>query len=269
MSKSPKSNKARNYSDLTLKRLFALSGNECAFPTCTKVLVNRKNALDSNICHIEAASEGGERYNPDMTDKERADYPNLILLCPQHHADTNDVDIYTVESLKTMKKNHESFILNSRIKTNPSMLKNAINAISNIELSDIEDSDTLNVFDPQTKIDYNSIKRNVSLIQEYKVYHKKINSLYDELEKEGSIKKERLLSTIKHIYTEVKGKYVLNSENALEIIKLNSDSIIDDIFESLYSKMKDSRFWEEDIILGIRLIMVDAFMRCKILEEPK
>ena len=44
---------------------------------------------------------------------------------------------------------------------------------------------------------------------------------------------------------------------------------IDDIFEILYLKMKDSQFWEEDIILGLRLIMVDAFMRCKILEEPK
>ena len=262
-------NKARNYTDMTLKRLFGLSGNECAFSTCTKKLVNQKNALDSNICHIQAASEGGERYNKDMTDKERADYPNLILLCPQHHSETNDIVKYTVESLEMMKKNHESDILNSKIKTNPSMLKNAINAISNIELTENKETEKLNVFDPKIKISYNSIKRNVSLIQEYKVYHKKINTLYDELEKQGSIKKERLLNIIRNTYIEVKGKYTLDSLNELEIIKLNSDNIIDDIFETLYSKMKDSQFWEEDIILGIRLIMVDAFMRCKILEEPK
>jgi hypothetical protein len=261
--------KARNYTDITLKRLFGLSGNECAFSTCKKKLVNQKNALDSNICHIEAASEGGERYNTGMSDKERADYPNLILLCPQHHSETNDLKIYTVESLKMMKTNHESYILNSKIKTNPSMLKNAINAISNIELTEIKETEQLNAFDPKVKISYNSIKRNVSLIQEYKVYHKKINTLYDELEKQGSIKKERLLNIIRSIYIEVKGKYILDSSNELEIIKLNSDNIIDDIFETLYSKMKDSQFWEEDIVLGIRLIMIDSFMRCKILEEPK
>ena len=76
---------ARKYTDKTLKRLFGLSGNICAFPDCNALLVNEKNALDSNICHIEAANEGGERYNSSMTDEERADYSNLILLCRQHH----------------------------------------------------------------------------------------------------------------------------------------------------------------------------------------
>ena len=36
----------------------------------------------------------------------------------------------------------------------------------------------------------------------------------------------------------------------------------------LSSKMEKSSLWEEDISLGITLIMIDAFMRCKILEEP-
>lgn len=262
-------NKARYYTDKTIKRLFALSGNECAFPSCSKQLVNEENALDSNICHIEAASEGGERYNPEMTDKERADYPNLILLCPQHHAKTDDVTVYTIETLQQMKKNHESFILNSKMKANPSMLKNAINAISNIELDDFYEGNISNSFNLQEKIKYNSIKRNNALIQEYKVYHKKINSLYDELERQGSIKKVRLLNTVKHLYTKTKGKYILDKKNDIEVIRENSDQIIEDIFDALYSEMENSNFFDEDIILGIRLIMIDAFMRCKILEEPK
>ena len=52
-------------------------------------------------------------------------------------------------------------------------------------------------------------------------------------------------------------------------IKINADNIIDDVYEVLNEKVSESSFWEEDIALGIRLIMVDAFMRCKILEEPK
>lgn len=260
---------ARKYTDKTLKRLFGLSGNICAFPSCNTRLVNEKNALDSNICHIEAANEGGERYNPLMEDEERADYSNLILLCRQHHEETNDILKYTVDVLKEMKQKHESFYLNQRIKNNPSMLKNAINAISNISLESITEPKELYVYNPKLKLDYNAVKTNYSLIQEYKIYQGKINQLYDELERHGSIKKEKLLSNVNQIYTKIKGNYVLDSDNPIEIIRLKSDLIIDDVFDELYRKLEDSNFFEEDIILGIRLILVDAFIRCKILEEPK
>lgn len=262
-------NQARNYSPMTLKRLFGLSGNQCAFPGCSKQLVNTTNAKDSNICHIEAANEDGERYNPSMTDLERANYPNLILLCVQHHDETNDEAIYTVEVLKEMRQNHESIISNKMLNEKPSMLINAINAISSIEIENIDETQSLKVIDPREKIKYNSIKRSTALIDEYKVYHSKINSLYDELETQGSIKKEKLLSNIKLIYTKIKGNYVLDSENTIEIIKANSDNIIEDVFNELYIKLEESNLFKEDIVLGINLIIVDAFIRCKILEEPK
>jgi len=98
---------ARNYTQQTIKKLFALSASQCSFPNCNKKIVNYTNAKDSNICHIQGANEGSERYNPNMSDKERADYKNLILLCPQHHDETNNINIYTVEVLLNMKKSHE------------------------------------------------------------------------------------------------------------------------------------------------------------------
>ena len=82
------------------------------------------------------------------------------------------------------------------------------------------------------------------------------------------IKKEKLLSVIKDTYLRIKGKYILNSDNAIELIRQNSDNIIDDVYDELYSKMESYNLFDEDLILGIRLIMVDAFIRCKILEEP-
>lgn len=262
-------NGARNYTNKTLKRLFGLSGNKCAFPGCNTVLVNQRNALDSNICHIEAANVGGERYNPDMTDEQRADYENLILLCRQHHDETNDEAVYTVEVLKDMKRSHESNYMNQRINNNPSMLKNAINAIAAISFDGSVVAESLKVINPKEKLSYNSVKTNFSLIQEYKVYHEKINTLYDELESQGSIKKEKLLNNIEQLYIRCKGKYVLDSEEPINIIRQNSDNIIDDIFDELYLQLENSNFYDEDIVLGIRLIMVDAFIRCKILEEPK
>lgn len=259
----------RNYTKKTLKRLFALSGNQCAFPGCQERLVNTENALESNICHIEAAKVGGERYNPDMTDVQRADYANLILLCRQHHDLTNDVQKYTVDVLRKMKQEHESSYLNKQIQSNPSMLRNVINAISEISFDHLDGSETLNVYNPKEKLDYNSVKTNYAIIQEYKVYHEKINSLYDELEIQGSIKKEKLLNNIKQIYVKVKGEFVLNSEDPIAIIRRNADQIIDTVFDNLYEKLSGSDFFEEDLALGVRLIMVDAFIRCKILEEPR
>jgi hypothetical protein len=91
----------------TVKRLFALSGNRCAFPGCNVDIVQGK-AIAGNICHIKAAQPGGPRYDPEQTSAERHDYANLILLCPTHHSVVdNDLEAYTVDRLSKMKADHE------------------------------------------------------------------------------------------------------------------------------------------------------------------
>ena len=137
----------RDYTYKTIKRLYGLSGNQCAFPDCDERMANDENAKNSNICHIEAANKGGERYNPKMTDAQRADYPNLILLCVQHHDKTNDEERYTVDVLKEMKAKHEDEItkkLNPIL--NPSILTTVINTISSMDIDEFESSDCKKCF---------------------------------------------------------------------------------------------------------------------------
>lgn len=258
----------RSYTDNTLKRLFALSGNQCAFPGCTKLMVNQKNAKDSNICHIEAAQPGGERYNPNMTDEQRAHFDNLILLCVQHHDETNDTEKYTVECLKTMKREHQSQFLDERIKKNPSMLRNTIAALSTVDLTEYPEEPVLSIPDPKEKIKFNCLKKNAFLIRQYSAYHTKLNVLYAELENQGSIIKEKLLRSIKFEYDRVKSHFVGESDKPLNIIQNNSDEIFDEVYNILFNKLEDSKYWEEDIVVGLYIIMIDAFMRCKIFEEP-
>lgn len=105
-----------------LRALFARSGNQCAFPGCTQELISTNNKFISQLCHIEAASPGGERYNPDQTDEERRTYENLMLMCYPHHIETNDVDVYTVEALQNMKNSHESTFQTSTYKINEEVL---------------------------------------------------------------------------------------------------------------------------------------------------
>ncbi len=266
--------KARQYKPSTIKRLHTLSGNQCAAPDCTTPLIARDGeTIVSKICHIEAANENGPRFNPDMEDDEKRHFNNLLLLCDECHKIIDNKENehkYPVILLKEWKKNHESKQLN-RLNSNTSLLKLAINAIADAEFDNnyYKDDKTSSPFNIEDKINYNAIKRNKSLIEEYKIFYTKINSLYNELEVQGSFKKEKLLRTIRLLYVKAKGTYVGSHDNPMEVIRANADNIIEDVENKLLELAeKDKEHYSEDISFGISIIMVDAFMRCKILEEP-
>jgi len=96
--------------DKTVKRLFAGSGGVCAFPGCTTPLVDpQSGALLGEMCHISAAAPDGPRYDPHLSDAERSDAKNLIILCPTHHTLIDqDVDTYSAAFLRKMKAQHEA-----------------------------------------------------------------------------------------------------------------------------------------------------------------
>ena len=105
-----------------LRALFARSGNQCAFPGCTQALINSRNQFIGQLCHIEAASPGGQRYNPDQTDEERRAYDNLLLLCYPHHVESNDVDEYPVVKLNQIKNEHEAIFEKNLFKIDEAVL---------------------------------------------------------------------------------------------------------------------------------------------------
>lgn len=267
--------KARQYTPTTIKRLFMLSGNKCASPGCIKQLISGdRTTIISKICHIEAADIGGNRYNPEMTDDDRRAYENLFLLCDEHHSiidNPSNEKKYPVEMLAQWKSDHEEKMFDI-LSLKPSLLSDAVNAISKLNLDEESDlsSNGTNKFNISQKIIYNSVIRNKYLIDKYKVFYGKINTLYNELETQGSFRKQNLLRYINKLYLDVVGKYTVGSDNLQKTISDNSDNIIEDIQEILLSRIKEvSRISEEDGDFGVAIIIVDAFMRCKILEEPK
>lgn len=92
----------------TLRELYSLSGNRCAFPNCPRPILNEKGEQRGQICHIEAAMPGGERFNRNSTNEQRRHVSNLLLLCYEHHKDTDNVVEYPVERMRKMKQEHES-----------------------------------------------------------------------------------------------------------------------------------------------------------------
>lgn len=102
---------SRSYSMPVLKKLFALSRNTCAFPSCEQPLSKPEwERVLAEICHIVGLNAGSARHDPSMRAEELNDYPNLLLLCPNHH---NLIDVleparFSVDDLLSMKLAHES-----------------------------------------------------------------------------------------------------------------------------------------------------------------
>lgn len=108
----------RRYLERTLKTLFALSGNQCAYPKCKNTLIEpateySDDLVTGRICHIYAVGEKGPRGKPGLTEKELNSPENLILLCPNHHVIVDGQhESSPAEKLKLWKHNHEDKMRN-------------------------------------------------------------------------------------------------------------------------------------------------------------
>src|SRR3546814_18032655 len=103
----------RTYSAKTLKILFALSGNQCAEPGCSEPIIAlaphaSPPSVIGQIAHILAVSEDGPRGKAGLTDKERNQAANLLLLCPTHHGKVDtQLETYPAPMLIEWKTRHE------------------------------------------------------------------------------------------------------------------------------------------------------------------
>jgi hypothetical protein len=127
----------KKLSDQTIKELYALTGNECA--KCNiKLVYTEIHAVRGIICHIEAASRRGPRYNAQQSDDHRHSYSNLIVLCPNCHDEIDkNPKKYTVDYLLSLKKEHEA-----RFKDHPYQIPDDI--IKIIKISVNQDEFSLN-----------------------------------------------------------------------------------------------------------------------------
>lgn len=276
--KRQKKDKARQYKPSTVRRLDTLSANQCAYPNCEKKLIAEDGvSIISKICHISAASKNGPRYDESMTDDDRRSFDNLILLCDEHHVMVDNKDNeskYSVSLLKEWKTNHvlkvmELMSSKNLLSAHPLALNTLVNILGS-KMNEILDlPEALEAPNTAVKISYNNLKIYELIIREYAPYQIKLNEIYEEIEKEGSNKKHIILNMIRMTYIRIRREY-----NDLSDIKENSDAIMDKVIEQIWERIEDApnkigRFDQETIEFSLMIIIVDAFMRCNILEEPK
>ncbi|RPD91830.1 hypothetical protein EGM88_14040 [Aureibaculum marinum] len=99
-----------------VKSLLANSKNECAFKGCQHPIINDNHLLIAELCHIEAYSENGPRFNPENSIKEINSYDNLVFLCHRHHKEVDsDIKTYSVTELKKIKQEHEKDLKEKKV----------------------------------------------------------------------------------------------------------------------------------------------------------
>jgi len=91
-------------------KLFADSAGFCQNPDCTRELfpTDRDDHPHlAEIAHIFAATDGGPRTNASLSEEERGNYNNLILLCANCHTLVDKTpDQHTAELMVSWKARH-------------------------------------------------------------------------------------------------------------------------------------------------------------------
>jgi hypothetical protein len=91
------------------------SGDVCSFETCRRPLAieveqSGRTSIVSQEAHIVAETPNGPRGESALTLEDRNSYPNLMLLCLEHHKVVDDdPETFTVDVLLAMKAAHEQW----------------------------------------------------------------------------------------------------------------------------------------------------------------
>jgi hypothetical protein len=132
----------------------------------------------------------------------------------------------------------------------------------------------INPYEITSKIEHNNVIRYRQTINDYGNYGAIIDNILESMDNEKPNSKKRFLDSIHRQYKLALGLCKRNHPNLneLDLIRLNSDDIIDIVFDKLkvlfITSDCDYDIMDEDINECIRIIVCKAFIDCKILEPP-
>jgi hypothetical protein len=172
--------------DTNIRALFSRSGNQCAFPGCTNRLITEDNIFVGQICHIEAYSSGGPRFNKSTTDEEKNKYDNLVLLCYEHHKIIDNGDSYDKNTISKFKKNHEAKFSTANFYVDNDVLKKIIIEADLFEAT-LEYIQKIERKDDLLKFEYDGTLGFLDRIDEIRRSVDLVFSSYNELSNTGDI----------------------------------------------------------------------------------
>ena len=117
----------------------------------------------------------------------------------------------------------------------------------------------INSFDIDRKISYNNLDAAKVIISDYKVHYGRVDKIFTEFDSQGSNKSSSVLSTIRQEYAKAKSN-LTDDQLFFEVISKVEDKVLN---SSNYNSIPI-----DELELCINILVVDAFIRCKIFENP-
>lgn len=134
-----------------------------------------------------------------------------------------------------------------------------INTLSAIDLQNSKVDFDKESFDIDRKIIKNSLSVFKDVIEQYDVYYTTVQRIYDDYDRMANNKSYAVLQTINREYLFLKSQY-------------HGDDLYKAIAENIKTRLSSSanlnNFNDDEIELYVDIILVDAFIRCKIFEKP-
>lgn len=224
-------NSLKNYPDYTFK--FICISKEAA------LLRNTKFSNPNSI-----------NFNPESDIYDNSSILNCIL--------TSNIDKQkTVYNL--IKKELGSEIDIYKMDSN---LASIINILSKEDLR-MSNNATVVPFEIERKIEHNELKITKSIIGQYKIYHPGLDKKYSEFDNAGYNKSLSVLQLINTIYID---SCVTNKDQDSDFIFLQ---ILEKVKEKVLISANYIKIPIDELDLCINIIVVDAFIRCKIFENPQ
>ncbi|KQL55271.1 hypothetical protein AN964_18320 [Heyndrickxia shackletonii] len=238
--------------------------------TCTKQKINstlsKKNLLEfkkqgyclkflffsdaSNLRDKEYENIHEIKFNPQQDILDKDTLLNSILECEVE----KQREIYELVRDELGEKPDPS-----RISSN---LAELINLLSEEDLGEAPKETNLHEYNIDNKITFNSLKKVKGIITQYKIYYPKINSIYMEFDKQGINKSLSVFNKLTRFYTEE----LMNDDT-------NENQKFFNIINKTIAHIRQSYNYnvlpDEELEQCVSIIVVDAFIRCKIFENPE
>lgn len=141
-----------------------------------------------------------------------------------------------------------------------SNLTRIINILSQENLEVGQEEYEIDYFEIDRKIDFNSLKDAKMLIEDYRAHFNRVDKIYNEFDKSGVNKSISVLASIRNMYIPNKA---LHSDDALFF------KVIDEVKQRIKDSANYTPMPIEELEMCINILVVDAFIRCKIFENPR
>lgn len=136
-----------------------------------------------------------------------------------------------------------------------------INILSKENLMNVPDSPEINHFEINRKIEFNNLQNAKMTIDLYKVYYSKLAEKYTEFDRQGMNKSLSVFSVLSNQYVKLQNE----KQDDVDIFY----SVINNVIEIIQNSKNYIEIPYEELEMCVCIIVVDAFIRCKIFKNPE